>query len=102
LQVIKLTKEKVVGEHCVAGYTKISIAWNFAAYYYRGMKQQDMMKILARRYGNDEARIIREYANAERNGRVQRRSNINALTPEQYASRLLRDGQNKGWLNDVE
>jgi len=60
------------------------------------MTQRDMMRSLVRNFGSDEDRICSEYALAESHGQVQRRSNRYNLTADEYARRLLRDGQKKG------
>jgi hypothetical protein len=59
------------------------------------------MRAIWLRCAPDEERAIREYAAAERRGEVSRKQNTSALTAEQYASALLADGVNKGWLRDV-
>lgn len=63
--------------------------------------QRDVMRAIWSRCAPDEERAIREYAAAERRGEVSRKQNTSALTAEQYASALLADGLNKGWLLDV-
>lgn len=62
------------------------------------MNQRDMMRALHRRFGNDEARIVKEYAAAERRGQVRRASNSRAYSAEQYAQALYQDGHRKGWI----
>ena len=42
--------------------------------------------------------MVAAYARAEAAGEVQRKRNENGLTPEEYAKRLFRDGERKGWL----
>jgi len=42
--------------------------------------------------------IVKEYAEAEKNGIVSRKSNARNITPEDYAERLFLDGIAKGWL----
>jgi hypothetical protein len=63
----------------------------------RSSQRQTMKDIYARCRGN-EKRIVREYADAERNGEVQRVGRKSGYTPEQYALALLSDGLRKGWL----
>lgn len=60
--------------------------------------QRATMRKIYARWKHDPARIIREYSNAEREGRVQRKANKSGLSPEEYARALLADGENKGWL----
>jgi hypothetical protein len=62
------------------------------------MTQRDMMRELIRRLGQDEEAIVREYAKAERAGRVDRKSDLHSLSAEDYARALWRDGLKKGWL----
>jgi hypothetical protein len=62
------------------------------------MTQRKMMRSLIQLFGPDWDRVCPEYALAETCGRVQRRRNRYALTGDQYARVLLRDGQRKGWL----
>jgi hypothetical protein len=63
------------------------------------MKQTDYMRELVRRLGSDRVAVCSAFAKAERDGIVQRRSNKYALTPEQYADRLWKNGVYRGWLN---
>ncbi len=60
--------------------------------------QRDVMRDIYRRCRGDEARIIQEYANAERRGEVSRSSNNYDLSPEEYAAALLSDARRKGWI----
>ena len=61
------------------------------------------MREFFRRFGHDDARIIREYAAAERRGDVQRTSNDYGLLPEDYARRLLADARKKvGFVASAE
>jgi hypothetical protein len=65
----------------------------------RPTTQRDMMRQICRRHGDwDDDSIIREYADAERRGDVQRIGNVYNLSPEDYARRLLADGSQRGWL----
>jgi hypothetical protein len=61
-------------------------------------KQREIMRELHSRYCPDHARIVAEYAEAERQGSVSRSSNTYNLSATQYASRLLADGISKGWI----
>ena len=65
------------------------------------MKQRDMMRELFRRHGDDEERLVTEYATAERQGRVDRSSNEYDVDPEDYARRLLADARKKGWIRGL-
>ncbi len=62
------------------------------------MSQRDMMRNLIARYGHNENKVCAAYAAAESRGDVPRYSNKYGLTPEQYARRLWRDGELKGWF----
>jgi len=63
------------------------------------MSQRNIMRQIYRRHrGRDDDAIISEYANAERQGLVQRINNEHNLSPEDYARRLLADGRRRGWL----
>lgn len=67
----------------------------------RKISQRDYMRELVRRFGPDEERVVREYATAEERGEVERRSNSNGITTEQYARALWIDAIKKGWINDI-
>ena len=58
------------------------------------------MRELMRKHPNDPSAIIREYAQAEREGVVQRERDTNDLSAEDYASRLYADGIKKQWIYD--
>ena len=60
--------------------------------------QRAVMREIYARFRSNEARIIVEYAAAERAGRVQRKGLKSGHTPEEYANALLSDGLKKGWL----
>jgi hypothetical protein len=62
------------------------------------MNQRDLMRALYRRFGDDEERLVEEYAAAEVRGDVPRASNARGYTPKQYARALYQDGQRKGWI----
>jgi len=59
------------------------------------------MRELVERFGMDEERVIREYAEAEKRGEVKRKSNSHNFTAEQYARALWNDAVKKGWLNGI-
>ncbi|HZP81518.1 MAG TPA: DUF6508 domain-containing protein [Chthonomonadaceae bacterium] len=61
--------------------------------------QRDLMRALVQKYGLDEERVIREYANAEQRGKVKRKSNKHGITSETYARALFKDAIQKRWLN---
>jgi len=56
------------------------------------------MRELVAKHGRKPETVCPLYAQAEREGIVQRKSNKHALSPEQYAVRLYRDGDRKGWF----
>ena len=56
------------------------------------------MRRLIQRYGHDRDRVVKAYAEAERRGEVQRKSNKYALRPDGYAAALYADGLKKGWF----
>jgi hypothetical protein len=60
--------------------------------------QRDMMRQLYKKYGGRPQDMIAAYADAERRGFVHRRSNVNNVSPEDYAYRLYLDGMAKGWF----
>ncbi len=62
------------------------------------MKQRDKLRELFKRFGDNEAALIREYAAAERRGEVTRVSNDYDVDEEEYARRLLNDARKKGWV----
>lgn len=61
--------------------------------------QRDVMRRLHSEYGGDKDTVVQAYAQAERNGEVQRKRNEHGLTPEEYAEWLFRDGERKGWMD---
>ena len=63
------------------------------------MKQRDKMRELFLKYGNQESKLVREYAKAERQGEVIRARNAFKLTAEAYAFALLRDARKRGWIS---
>ncbi|HEV2642726.1 MAG TPA: Swt1 family HEPN domain-containing protein [Candidatus Elarobacter sp.] len=87
-----------VAERKTAFRTRFAHLFRDAGVSGRPAKQRDVMRTLVRRYGSDEERVIHEYAAAERRGEVTRAHNTYGLTSEDYARRLLADGQAKGWL----
>ena len=56
------------------------------------------MRDLVGRFGADEERVVRAYAEAEQRGEVERSRNTYHLTAEQYARALWRDAVRKGWI----
>ena len=56
------------------------------------------MRRLIQRYGHDRDRVVKAYAEAERRGEVQRKSNKHGISPEGYATALFADGVKKGWF----
>ena len=62
------------------------------------MNQRDMMRALYRHFGDDEERLVAEYAAAEIRRDVARTSNTRGYTPMQYARALYQDGRRKGWI----
>jgi hypothetical protein len=64
----------------------------------RGAGQRAVMREIYARWKQDPTLVIREYASAEREGRVQRKGHVSGLSPEEYARALLADGERKGWL----
>ena len=65
----------------------------------RKNSQRDYMRELVKRFGADEERVIREYAEAEKRGDVERNRNAQNLTAEQYARALWNDSVKKGWID---
>ncbi len=62
------------------------------------MKQVDLMRELVAKHGRQPEIVCPLYAQGERDGVVQRRSNKHGISPEDYAVRLYRDGERKGWF----
>ncbi|WP_287119468.1 hypothetical protein [Mesorhizobium sp.] len=56
------------------------------------------MRDLVAKHGRKPETVCPLYAKAERDGIVQRKSNKHGINPEQYAERLYRDGDRKGWF----
>lgn len=61
--------------------------------------QREYMRRLVSSLGPDRDAVVREYANAERDGTVSRKKNAAGHDPEAYAQALWRDGVRKGWLH---
>jgi len=61
--------------------------------------QRDVMRDLWSVHGPDEERVVKAYAQAERDEEATRGSNTYNQTAEEYARRLLYDGLKKGWLD---
>ena len=59
------------------------------------------MRQLYRRHRGNTDVIARQYARAERDGLVRRRSDVNHTPAEVYASALLLDGQRKSWIHET-
>ena len=57
------------------------------------------MRGLGERFGADAEHVIREYAEAEKRGDVERNRNAQNLTVEQYARALWNDAARKGWID---
>lgn len=47
--------------------------------------QRQLMRELYKKYKTNESRIISHYVSAEKTGIVIRKSNVQSITPEQYA-----------------
>jgi len=62
------------------------------------MTQRDYMRILHKKHKSDGLKIISNYASAELNGIVKRKSNKYLLSAKQYAEALYRDGIKKEWI----
>ncbi|NTU54507.1 MAG: hypothetical protein HGA97_12605 [Chlorobiaceae bacterium] len=65
------------------------------------MSQRDYMWVLYQKFGNREYELVSGYAEAERQGFVQRVRNQAELNSEQYARALYRDGIRKEWLQQA-
>lgn len=59
------------------------------------------MRELVKRFGMNEERVVREYAEAEQRGEVDRKSNTHQYTAEQYARALWNDALKKGWISGL-
>jgi len=59
------------------------------------------MRRLVMRFGIDEERVVREYAEAEKRGEVERKRNSSNYTAEHYASALWNDAVKKGWISGL-
>ena len=62
------------------------------------ISQRDYMRGLLLQFGRDRDTVCTAYAEAERNGIVQRRKNVNDTSAEGYATALWKDGVRRGWL----
>ncbi|WP_376096840.1 hypothetical protein ACE7GA_05610 [Roseomonas sp. CCTCC AB2023176] len=61
--------------------------------------QRDFIRDAVRRLiEKHKAELGKEYARAERDGKVPRRSNQYGMDAERYGERLIDDGLRKGWL----
>lgn len=65
---------------------------------HKSPSQRETMREIYARFKRDSERMIREYATAERQGKVRRKENKSGRSPEEYARALLADGLKKGWL----
>lgn len=66
----------------------------------RKPNQRDTMRLIFKRVGNDEDKLIAGYAAAEKRGDVVRKRNKHGMTAEDYARALLKDAAAKGWLDN--
>ena len=66
----------------------------------QGPTQRDAMRQLLLRFGHDRARVCAAYADAERAGEITRKSDLNGMTPEQYAAEVWADGHkpSNAWI----
>ena len=64
------------------------------------MTQRDYMRKLYLQHNGEKAKIVSDYAQAERDGKVARNSNDRRFSPEEYASRLFYDGVHDGWIKN--
>jgi hypothetical protein len=62
------------------------------------VKQVDLKRELVAKHGRDPELVCRFYAQAEKDGIVQRKSNKHLISSDDYARRLYRDGARRGWL----
>jgi hypothetical protein len=62
------------------------------------IRQRHLMRLLYRHYDGVQEQVISAYADAERQGRVRRKRNLNHLSPEDYARILWKDGLRWGWI----
>lgn len=60
--------------------------------------QRDMMRKFYQAHNGQKDAVVAAYAEAERLGRVARKSNDYSIDAESYATALWRDGIKKGWL----
>jgi hypothetical protein len=60
--------------------------------------QREFMRQLVESLGRDEYRVCEAYAEAERDGQVKRSKNASGKSPDEYATALWRDAEQKGWL----
>ena len=64
------------------------------------MKQRDFMRKLYQKHGGEKAKIVSDYAQAERDGKVIRERNDCGFSHAEYASRLFYDGVHDGWIKN--
>lgn len=60
--------------------------------------QRDVLRDLVARFGMNEERVVKEYADAERRGEINRNRNEHDVSAEAYARALWRDAVRKGWI----
>ncbi len=68
----------------------------------RAISQRDYLRELVKRFGVNEDRVVREYAEAEKRGDVTRKRNTHGLTAEQYARALWNDAIKKHWFDNPQ
>ena len=66
------------------------------------LSQRDMVRQLLMQHGYNEPAVCAAYAQAERDGLVQRRRNASGFAPEGYALAVWRDGHKASnpWILD--
>lgn len=64
----------------------------------RAGTQRDVILRLWRAHGGNREAVIEGWVLAVRNGEIERRSNGRGQSDEEYAKRLLYDGEKRGWL----
>lgn len=60
--------------------------------------QRDTMRSLFKALKGNQKATVAAYADAEKRGNVERRSNRHSLSPLKYAKALFQDGIRKGWI----
>jgi hypothetical protein len=64
-------------------------------------QQRNLMRALFQKHGGDKHKICAEFAQADRNGLVPHKSNLNKVTEAKYAQALWYDGIKRGWLTSL-